>query len=208
MIVIIDGYNVLKQVFPHAHATLAKHRDLFIRQLTLYKSHKEQRLKKIIVVFDAGPNTHATRYVKSGIVVVFSGTNCSADDWIIEHIEKNKGHEILLVTKDRELRERGQKLGADWINVHDFYSLLIQDLSKTLANQPQQKDTALQKFTLNYADDLEEDDTNTTLLDMLMEQASITTPNKNDDGPHQEQRSHGNKTSKTERRRLAKIKKL
>ena len=40
MIVVIDGYNLLKQIFPGKKDTLAKQRDFFIKQLSHYKSKK------------------------------------------------------------------------------------------------------------------------------------------------------------------------
>ena len=72
MILVIDGYNLLKQIFPGIKESLEKQRLQFIRQLSYYKSKKTD-IKDIVVVFDAGPSSHATREVRSGIVVVYSG---------------------------------------------------------------------------------------------------------------------------------------
>ena len=156
MIIIIDGYNLLKQIFPGQKNTLAKHRDYFIRQLATYKVHRENSIKEIVVVFDAGPSNHATRSVKSGIVVVYSGTQSSADEWIIEFIARKKGNELLLVTLDRALREKGQKLGVDWISVHDFYRLMVDSLPTPQQPTASAWQSSLEKYETNYADDLDD----------------------------------------------------
>ena len=117
MIVIIDGYNLLKQIFPGVKHTLDKQRTAFIQQLAYYKSKKPQ-ISEIIVVFDAGPSNHATRTVKSGIVVIFSGVKSSADNWILHFVERNKGKELLVVTLDRALKEACHTFHADTLDVY------------------------------------------------------------------------------------------
>ena len=109
MIVIIDGYNLLKQVFYKVKGKLDAQRKHFIKQLGHYKSKKGDGIKEIIVVFDGGHFRHATREIHSGIVVVFSGQKSSADQWIAEYVEKHKGKEFLLVSKDRELISKCKK---------------------------------------------------------------------------------------------------
>ncbi len=127
MIIIIDGYNLLKQIFPGAKRTLDKQRTAFIQQLAYYKSKKPQ-ISEIIVVFDAGPSTHATREIKSGVVVVYSGVKSSADAWILLFVERNKGKELLVVTLDRALREACHTFHADTLDVYEFYKMLQHNL--------------------------------------------------------------------------------
>ena len=73
MIILIDGYNLLKQVFPHIRGKLDAQRKFFVQQLGFYKHKKAKDIKDIIVVFDGGQLSHATREVWDGIVVIFSG---------------------------------------------------------------------------------------------------------------------------------------
>ena len=63
MIIIIDGYNLLKQVFPRVKRKLDKQRKKFISQLGYYKKQKLETIKDIIVVFDGGFFNHATREI-------------------------------------------------------------------------------------------------------------------------------------------------
>src|SRR6266700_1479507 len=132
MIIIIVGYNLLKNLFPGAKNNLDKQIKNLIAQLAYYKSKKEQEIKEILVVFDAGPSNHATRSVKSGIVVVFSGTRSSADNWILNFVERNKNSEILVITLDRALREACSNLGADSLDVYEFNKILQQRILSDL----------------------------------------------------------------------------
>ena len=211
MILIIDGYNLLKQIFPGVKGNLDKQRNAFIQQLAYYKSKKANQINEIIVVFDAGPSNHATRIVKSGIVVVFSGVKSSADAWILHFVERNKDKELLVVTLDRALREACQKFHADTLDVYEFYKLLQQNLlthaSQSFAPQHQ----IIEKY--EEIDSKENINTHidSQALDLMMEQASIQMPEKLQADVAEEIVSRKGKAvalSKKDRRMFKKIKKL
>ncbi|MBU4269949.1 NYN domain-containing protein [Candidatus Dependentiae bacterium] len=145
MIVIIDGYNLLKQVFNKVKGKLDIQREQLIKELIFYKKTNVQ-IKEIIVVFDGGLSLHSERQIKNGIVVIFSGQKISADDWIFEYVEKNKNKEILLVTKDNELKTKCKKCGADAIDVFDFYDIVLNTITAQVEFKFDKNENKIQKI--------------------------------------------------------------
>jgi predicted RNA-binding protein with PIN domain len=204
MVVVIDGYNLLKQVWPGIKTSMEKQREHFIAELSYFKKQKPD-ISEIVVVFDAGPMTHATREIKKGIVVVFSGIKSSADDWIIHFVERNKIKEILVVTLDRELAKSCKSHGADVLGVFDFYEILQHNLmEKASQGQEIRLATDFEKYENRGAT------ANNTALDLLMQQASINVPLKKDDKNYSRTtpRNKGYTPSKKEKMLDKKLKKL
>jgi predicted RNA-binding protein with PIN domain len=231
MIVVIDGYNVLKQIFPNIKGKIDKERNSFIRQLGYYKSKKSSDIKDIIVVFDAGPFGHATREVHEGVVVIFSGQKSSADDWIIEYVENHKNEDLLIVTMDRKIIRECEKSGATTLGSIDFYGLMqsflldaaaqefsTQEFStQSLGGTSGQSDSFAEKYDPDddLADELSRKKFDRHALDLMMEQASLEQANlllkKEDDANldnTNKRKGVAEKLSKKERRVLSKIKKL
>jgi predicted RNA-binding protein with PIN domain len=210
MIIVIDGYNLLKQIFPHAKGKLDKQRDAFIRQLGYYKSKKSKDLKEIIVVFDAGPFSHATREIHHNVVIVFSGQKSSADDWIIEYVQRHKGEELLVVTMDRKIITQCEKDGATTLGSLDFYGIMQNFLLSETAQVFEQgaKDFNVEKF--DQEDELVNNKIDRKALDLMMEQSTVM-DNKDEDVDLESQKgrkSNPATLSKKDRRLLSKIKKL
>lgn len=211
MIVVIDGYNLLKQLYPNKKDILDRQKDLFVRHLALYRHKKAATITQLIVVFDAGPSTHATRTVKSEVVVMHSGTRSSADDWIIDYVGRNRGKEILVITLDRALRTTVTKLGGDWMSIFDFYTLMQSVLmDEVAASLPTITSDDIEKYDPYELDlDQAQRELPGTALDLLMEQASRQLEFKQDDlKPNVKRKSSAHTPSKTERRIATKIKKL
>ena len=124
MIIVIDGYNLLKAIFPRVKGKLDKQRDQLIRQLGFYKKQKSDTSKGIVLVFDGGRISRATREVRAGVVVIFSGQKMSADDWIIDYVERNQDKELMLVTRDRGLIAQCRKHNVEVLKVMDFYHIM------------------------------------------------------------------------------------
>ncbi|MBY0353058.1 NYN domain-containing protein [Candidatus Babeliales bacterium] len=214
MIIVIDGYNLLRHIFPKAKGLLDKQRQQLIKQLGLYKAKKKEGAKEIVVVFDGGTFGHASREVRNGIVIIFSGQKSSADDWIIEYTEKKKGEEILLVSLDRKLIQACEKYQAHSIDVFEFYTI-VQDilLDTTSFQNPSPSTSIIQKY--EPLEDLE--DFSATIdqksLDALMEAASMDT-NPKETGKssivtnRKDRSSPSKKLSKQEKNIYHKIKKL
>jgi len=224
MIIVVDGYNLLKHIFPSDKKAFEKQRQSFIRQLAYYKHKKQSEIKDLIIVFDAGPERHATREVKSDVVIIFSGQKSTADMWIADYTKRHKGQEIVVVTTDKALSSACQLQGATVVRSAEFYTLvhncLREDIYAKQEIQESGKALDLHKFKdLNIiVHELEELDKlenqkpiNRQALDLLMEEASISVP-KNFKEPHASEQKHtkGNAQtpSKKEKHQLAKLKKL
>jgi len=221
MILIIDGYNLLKQIFAGAPKNMAKQRDAFIHQLGWYQKLKSESIDQIIVVFDGGPEKHATREIKSGVVVIFSGVKSSADSWIIHFVEKNKDKEIFLISMDNGLKKECAQFNVDAFSVFDFYNILQETIMATtddiFAGQPVQQREAEKYNHTNVYNDLDEEFAQTQPhahagLDLLMEQTSTDIPRekliKDDKEALKARCGKSHTLSKKEKRLISKIKKI
>ncbi len=195
MIIVIDGYNVLKQVIYDRKITSFE-RGQFIAQLGRYA---RRRGNKIIVVFDGGPSDWLLKEKQHGIQVVYSGVHESADEYIKRYLQEHKAYDLLLVTTDRELNAWGDRLEIPSIDSHDFYQV-VQYILKQQGVKPT-KDT---RDTVKLADQERSE------IDQLMEEASQVIPIKAEDIGAQkiDRKSPAKKMSKKERKLLEKLKKL
>jgi len=228
MIIVVDGYNLLKHIFPSDKKAFEKQRQSFIRQLAYYKHKKQSEIKDMIIVFDAGPERHATREVKSDVVIIFAGQKTSADTWITDYTKRHKGQEIVVVTTDKALSSACQLQGATVIRSADFYTLVHNCLREDIyaKQEAQQADSNydLHKFKdlnmiVHELDELDKLDSNTHInkqaLDLLMEEASCSLSNNNsknfkETNTYEKTHTKGNSQtlSKKEKHQLAKLKKL
>ncbi|KKQ49769.1 MAG: hypothetical protein US69_C0002G0044 [candidate division TM6 bacterium GW2011_GWF2_38_10] len=182
MILLIDGYNVLKLIYPHIKGPLEKQRNLFIQELGLYNKKKDSKLKEIIIVFDGGLFNHATREIKHSITVIFSGKKQSADDWIIDFVQRKKQEEITLVTMDRKLIELCKRQTIATLESEAFYIIMQSVILNNITTGhhiplPTQSPT-IQKYTTQdteYLDAMPQS-IDQQGLDLLMEQASLSIP--------------------------------
>jgi len=127
MIVVVDAYNVLKQVVATGDIT-QRERNNFISQLGQYASIKKHT---IILVFDGGAHDRVYKEQVAGIQVVYSGPHQTADQYIADYLTKIVGQEIVLASSDRELNSQADDLGVASIGAQDFYHIL----QNTLRNQ-------------------------------------------------------------------------
>lgn len=137
MIIVIDGYNLLKQIFSTetAKAVSTKNDFLikkrFIEQLGSYRFLKQDEKLSLLIVFDGGSHHRATREVVHGVTVIHSGYMKSADEWIIDYSLTHKNKDITIVTNDRGLIAQCKRDGAGagqhrfFMDVYSFYSMII-----------------------------------------------------------------------------------
>jgi len=185
MIVLIDGYNLLRQVFAGVKGTLDAQRSQFISELGYYFAQKHEDLQEVILVFDAGPFLHASREVKNGISVIFSGQKSSADDWIINYARKHREHKIVVVSRDRKMLDECIKFGAQQVDSLEFYNM-VQDVIVAGAFGAQD---LVKKGELEQLKKYEKADTDwlydeqsaadRKAVDLLMSQASLQNDHKN-----------------------------
>ena len=216
MIIVIDGYNLLKSVFSDQKDHLAKKRDQLVKQLSHYKKQRP-KIATIIIVFDGGLFSHGSREIQNDIVIIFSGQRSTADAWIIKFIEKHKNAERLMISNDRKLTARCKNAGSDSMPVMQFYALLQNALQEELIlhEQPSNQETTTKhKPDDRYTECMEEIPAHhPDILDLLMEQASLSATKKLYAEEHASSERSLNRTvhrkkSKNERRHLAKLKKL
>jgi predicted RNA-binding protein with PIN domain len=214
MVILVDAYNLLNQVFTKVKHQGERRRNQLIQQLGYYQKKRLGKIKEIIVVFDAGPLGHATREVKGGITVIFSGQRSCADEWIIEYVRKNKDKEILVVTLDRKLIEACRQKNVSSMKVHDFYDIVKEEILENVVYELTNNELSGQtnKFDKNEYCKIEEFVDNKA-MDILMDEYCMQIPRKdeckNDSFTGKNIRS-GNprKLSKKEKKRDSKVKKL
>ncbi len=189
MKIIVDAYNVLhhttKDDYIHEHER--KH---FINQLSAYAKKKGHQL---IAVFDGGPFLFPTSEQQKGITIKYSGPNDTADDIILRYIKEHEGHSMLLVSSDRDLCDAAHYYDVEAVNAQDFYDLLTEQRSSA-----PEKQTA-QAIKMGDADEV---------VDSLMQQVRVHKKVDDMQDPTDDRQSPARKSSKKERKRMHKIKKL
>lgn len=126
MIILIDGYNFLKSITGTKFIT-----DHQLHSwLMLFDQYMHKKPNKILIVFDAGPSFFASCEQEGSVEVCYAGQHQTADDWIKSWLEKNNQKDILLVSSDREIRNKAQELGVTSISSQDFYKVFKEALKK------------------------------------------------------------------------------
>lgn len=122
-IVLVDGYNVLLNCpqftsLLDAEFNLARNR--LIRTIADFGDYHGHR---VIVVFDAQRQNlgKPARQKQEGIEIIYSQRGQTADDYIIEWIQRYKGEKhIEVITSDRALSNTVQRLGASVQTTFEF----------------------------------------------------------------------------------------
>lgn len=123
MIILIDGYNLLKQ---HYGVTVkAAERTHFMHMISQYVQHKKHH---VIIVFDGGTSRRPYQEKTKHLSIVYAGAGSSADAYIKAYVHEHKGKEILLVSADRELCASVAQEGIGSINPYDFMPFVYQAL--------------------------------------------------------------------------------
>ncbi len=164
MIVLVDGYNLLRQI--HGKETHENQRSALVNLLGRYV---QKRNHKIVVFFDGGTSAMPYQEKQKSITIWFSGQNKTADDLIIEYVEHHKGKDMVVITLDRDLKNKCG-LYAPSLEPLVFYGR-IQELLAPSPKAVVKHDNVLKKLT-------GEDDPE---LDALMSQASAMSPGSKDD---------------------------
>ena len=128
MIIIVDAYNVLKQIAGGALIS-ERERDVFIKMLGLYAKKRGHRL---IAVFDGGSCDRPLSEHTHGIQVVYSGFHENADEYIKRSIEKHQQYEVLLVSSDRDLAEWADRHTVESLDSVEFYRVVRHTLEKNI----------------------------------------------------------------------------
>lgn len=190
MKIVVDAYNVLHQVIKDRHIN-DQDRKWFINKLIAYGKKKKHT---IIVVFDGGPFLFPTSYEKENIVIKYSGPKDSADDIILRYVKEYAGHSMMLVSSDRQLCQSAQFYNVEAIESIDFYEL-ITPLEQKIDEPAAQRAVKTSEGS--------------SALDELMMQTKVQKKIEDLESPLEQDRVAKSQTlSKSQRRRMHKIKKL
>jgi len=189
MIIVIDGYNVLKRHFRH---DIDEHtRQQFVTSLKRYATHKKH---SILVIFDGGDSPRGHRERMGPVEVLYAGSGKSADDALIAYVQKHPGKSMVVVSADRQLGRKAANAGAIILDPEVFMAMLHERASE--AKSPQ---TGLVK-TLEQENDM---------IDALMQEAAHAPFHKEEmASAARPQKGLARKSSKHERQLLEKVKKL
>ncbi len=190
MIIIIDGYNLIK----HANTTqmIGKaDRKAFLKMISRYSKKKKH---KLVVVFDGGDSSWPYREVVAGVVVIYSGSRETADSVIMSYIDDHHAEELLVVSSDNEIGCFAGQREVVSIGSEEFYYLLKEALwvQKNLSSD----------VLVEIDENIDDED-----IDEIMEAASVRVPIKQED-MQRFQRSQKKRFSKRDRVLLEKLKKL
>jgi len=194
MILLIDAYNVLKQILP-AEKIGQRERKEFIDSLGRYAKIRQH---KVILVFDGGPYDRPTKERVSGIYVVYAGWSESADDYIKRYLKEHKSLDILLISSDRDLRNTARRCKIESVRSRDFYKTMQVALKEGASKKT--KETEVIKTIAGYDEE----------LDKIMREGSKVVHKKVEDfiAHKKSRKSKAQKPSKKERKKIKKIKKL
>ncbi len=168
MILIIDGYNLLKLI--HGPQLSEMQINAFINLIGRYI---KKRNHKVIIVFDAGPCTYPLQEKSHGVTLLYSGAFQSADDIIIKFTKDNPQKEIVVISADRELLEAIKSHNTDDLNPITFYEK-IKEICTNLDNSLiETNHKQINKFS-NYDDS----ETTPNIDDLMYEAAGMQIPTK------------------------------
>ena len=195
MILLIDAYNLLKQLF--GQEISKRQRVTYIRNLNAYAKIKHH---SIVLVFDGGFFDYPIREKQGSVLSIDAGKNRTADELIMEYIDKHKAKDMVLVSSDRELINYASKHDIVAVDSRVFDRYVQQALEKP---QEQMVPTSQKAHKIHPEYNDEE-------LDALMQEASQMVVQKPEDDTTNKQvsRRKSSKLSKKERKIMAKLKKL
>ncbi|MEX0671936.1 MAG: NYN domain-containing protein [Candidatus Babeliales bacterium] len=192
MKIIIDAYNLLHAMHPGPRAS-EQQREGLIADLMRYA---QKSGNKIILVFDGGDMPYSYQEKRKHITLIWAGYHMSADDWIMEHLQKNQGEDMLVASSDREIQAYAAQLGIVGMGAYSFYKTMVKSLREKVV--PPRHHAPLQKTAQHKNRD----------IDALMDAASEDMEWKDEEYEKKDRKSTAKKDSKSERRLLRQLKKL
>lgn len=128
MIIIVDGYNVLKQTLGNKLIS-SRERAQYITHLQHYSRKKKHTF---IVVFDGGEHIMPSKEITGNVTVVYAGAQINADTWIINYIRTQNPSSLLLVSSDRTLVHQAQEYNVVSIGSYDFHTIVQESCAQPL----------------------------------------------------------------------------
>jgi predicted RNA-binding protein with PIN domain len=128
MIILIDAYNLIKQVIGQSFIE-EDQRGRFIKEFKVYAKKKRH---KLILVFDGGFQSFPVVEREDLVDIVYVGYGHSADDYIKDYLEKNNKRDMILVSSDLELKNKAKSLSVEAFDVFEFYGRLKESFEQKL----------------------------------------------------------------------------
>jgi predicted RNA-binding protein with PIN domain len=204
MVVLIDGYNIIRFLFPRESPSHESELLTVFSQLARYASSKKSDISEVIVVLDGGLFGHKTREIYKGISIVHAGRGRKADDVLVEYAQILRSGAVL-ISNDRELQRRVVTHACGVLGVQEFWNM-VGAVCSTQRAPDAPSAGALVNF-VKYSSDEDEDGEMHALDTLLIEGSKHNTVYKNDDDTGIS-RNKGNAVSKKEKVRRALHKKL
>lgn len=177
MVIIIDAYNFLKQKFLGQFINENQRRN-FINRLRAYAKQKQHSIE---IVFDGGEYYWPTRKKEDHITVTYSG-NRSADDIIKEVIPSLDPQNSLIISSDHEicnLARDNNVFSMDPFEFDNFVEITIS--TKKFEKNNLEKDKNMLKNRSKNNQLIRYEDTNSPVLDELMENSTDIMLKKEED---------------------------
>lgn len=138
MIIVVDAYNVVKQIVNKKEISEPE-RAAFLNQMHKYARQREHQM---ILVFDGGPNQWPEQEHDGNLSIVYSGYQETADNYIKHYLTQHKSKDLMLVSSDRELRDMADRLGVAWIDSVSFYRIVQQRIKEQLSTEKRSESMA------------------------------------------------------------------
>ena len=116
MLIIIDGYNLLKTI-KGSNATEQQRSEL----IGFLGDYQKRQGHEVIIIFDGGPSCRPIIERQSGVTIILAGTRFSADHCIIEYVQGRNQQDMVVVTADRELIREVKTYQVSAVDPHTFY---------------------------------------------------------------------------------------
>lgn len=190
MIIVIDGYNILKYNAGQLYVSEERRRH-FVRRCARYGHFKNN---SIVIVFDGGDSQWQSSYKDHDALVIYAGHGKSADDAIKRYMSKQRADNLLLISSDNEL--------AYWASERHIASMGAPDFLQILSTYSiKQADHSTSASIIKTTQDSSPE------LDALMQEAALMNVSKPEDNPTIRDKN-ADKLSKSERQLYKKLKKL
>lgn len=138
MVIIIDAYNILKQISSTVYIQ-EEQRQQFLKRVDIYGRRTGHSM---ICVFDGG-ETARPHHSKHGIcTVIYAGTHVNADEVIKTLTDRYKQKEVIVVSSDGQICLYAQQRGIVSVDALAFYQLLKASVLPALHMTQIKKSTA------------------------------------------------------------------
>jgi len=125
---VLDGYNVIfGEDLSSPKSTGEQFESARFRFIEMLSQFKRRSRDKVTVVFDGGDKgkVRDDGEFAHGVEVIFSGPRASADDVIIERIDRSRrSRQLVVVSDDRQIRQAARRARIRSLGTSDFMSTM------------------------------------------------------------------------------------